>query len=267
MTRSSRLLLFCLALITPASAQSGTPTPTTAPPPPQLQGEDSDPTRPVVWSLREEYYNLRGSDAWANAFIVRRDKAFFEDRKEWWTGKRGFITRFDMPLVVTHNPVETQGGLGDLYLQALYFPHLTRKFAFAGGTGMLLPTATDELLGTGKVTIAPALAPVWFIPRRGMFFIKLQDFVSVAGDDSRPDLHYFTTNPLLTWSFQKKWWTQLDGETKTNFQTGGNSGYRVGVLLGRVLKNRFGAWVKVEVPFGKYREGDVSIKTSLFRVK
>src|SRR5262245_10994253 len=140
MHRTGWLVSLWLALVISAPAQS-TPTPTAAPPPP-AEGEDSDPTRPVVWSLREEYYNLR-NDAWANAFLIRRDKAFF-DRKQWWTGRRGFLTRFDMPFVVTQTPSDTQGGLGDLYLQALYVPRLSRRFALAGGSGIFLPTATDK---------------------------------------------------------------------------------------------------------------------------
>jgi hypothetical protein len=50
--RGGILILFSCVI---AVAQAG-PSPTLAPPPPA--GDDSDPTRPVVWSLREEYYNL-----------------------------------------------------------------------------------------------------------------------------------------------------------------------------------------------------------------
>ena len=62
-------------------------------------------------------------------------------------------------------------------------------------------------------------------------------------------------------------WTQLDGETKTHFEADGRTGYKAGALLGRMFNGKTGASVKVEVPFGGYREGDVTLKVSLIRVK
>jgi hypothetical protein len=72
-------------------AQGGSPT--IAPPP--TAGDDSDPTRPVRWSLREEYYNLPGP-AWNNAFIFRVDRAVFKERLR-PLGKSGVLTRLDIP--------------------------------------------------------------------------------------------------------------------------------------------------------------------------
>jgi hypothetical protein len=71
--RAGMLVVFSVI----AAAQAG-PSPTVAPPPPDAAGEDSDPTRPVVWSLREEYYNLPGQ-AWSNAFLFRSDRAFLKE--------------------------------------------------------------------------------------------------------------------------------------------------------------------------------------------
>jgi hypothetical protein len=218
-----------------------------------------------VWSIREEYYNLRG-DSWSNVLIFRSDRAFFKGRPR-LGGKTGLLTRFDLPVAVNHHAGETRAGLGDLYLQVLYLPYLTRKFGFAAGTGLYLPTATDERLGTGKVIVAPVVAPIWFFPERGFFFLKLQDQISVAGDPDRPDLHYFTTTPLLVWRVKRKWWVQFDTEAKTQIRASGHTGYKSGFLIGRVLKGRTAVWVKPEVGWGRYREIDFAIKTSIFRVR
>lgn len=260
------LLLFCSAL---AAAQAPPP-PTPASPPQQPSsteaGEDSDPTRPVVWSLREEYYNLRG-EAWNNVFLFRVDRAFLKDRPQ-LTGKRGILTRLDIPAVVAVRPDETQGGLGDIYWQALLVPYLTKDFGFAAGSGVSLPTATDRRLGTGKLTLAPAVVPVWFIPQRGFAFVKVQDYISVAGASDRPDLHYLTVTPLLLWRFQgKPYWVQFDVESKTDWKADGHTGYKVGFLFGRMMRNRFGAWIKTEVGLGPYRDATLAIKTSFFKVR
>ncbi len=243
-----------------AIAQTGSPT--VAPPPPA--GDDSDPTRPVVWSLREEYYNLPGQ-AWNNAFLLRLDRAVLKARPR-PLGKSGILTRFDIPFVVAHRADGTSAGLGDIYGQALLLPHLKGKFVIAAGSGVFLPTATNKRLGTGKLTIAPAVAPVWFIPKRGFFFVKVQDYFSVAGDNDRPDLHYMTITPLLVWRLEgKPYWIQLDAETQTNWKADAHTGYKTGFLFGRMLKRR-GAWIKVEVGMGPHRVQSLAIKTSMFKV-
>ncbi len=259
-TRVEAGLLILFFSVT-AVAQTGSPT--VAPPPPA--GDDSDPTRPVVWSLREEYYNLPGR-AWNNAFLLRLDRAVFKERPR-PLGKSGILTRFDIPFVVAHRADGTSAGLGDIYAQALLLPHRKGKFVLAAGSGVFLPTATNRRLGTGKLTIAPAVAPVGFIPKRGFFFVKVQDYFSVAGDNDRPDLHYMTITPLLVWRLKgKPYWIQLDAETQTNWKADAHTGFKSGFLLGRMSKKR-GIWIKVEVGIGQYRVQSFSIKTSMFKVR
>ena len=158
--------------------------------------------------------------------------------------------------------------MGDIYAQALLLPYLTKKFAFAAGSGVSLPTATNGRLGTGKLTLAPVVAPVWFIPNRGFFFVKVQDYFSVAGAGSRPDFHYMTVTPLLVWRIKgTPYWTQLDAESQTNWNADGHTGYKAGILFGRMTKKRAGAWIKVEVGMGPFRVASLAIKTSIFKVR
>ena len=259
-TTRLRAVVFILFFSVLAVAQGS---PTVAPPPPA--GDDSDPTRPVVWSLREEYYNLPG-ESWNNAFVFRLDRAVLKERPR-PLGAKGILTRVDIPFVVAHRPDGTSAGLGDIYGQALLLPYAKGKFVFAVGSGVFLPTATNRRLGTGKLTIAPAAAPVWFIPKRGFFLIKAQDYFSVAGAGDRPDLHYMTIMPLLVWRLKgKPYWIQLDAETQTNWKVDARTGVKAGFLLGRMTKRR-GMWLKVEVGMGQYRVQTLAIKTSVFKVR
>ena len=252
-----------LILFLSASAVAQGNSPTVAPPPPA--GDDSDPTRPVVWSLREEYYNLPG-ESWNNAFVIRVDRAVLKERPR-PLGRKGILTRLDIPLVVAHRPDGTSAGLGDLYGQALLLPYAKNKFVFAAGSGVFLPTATNRRLGTGKLTIAPAAAPVWFIPKRGFVLVKAQEYFSVAGANDRPDLHYMTITPLLVWRLKNKpYWIQLDGETQSDWKRDGHTGFKTGFLFGRMTKRR-GMWIKLEVGMGPHRVQSFSIKTSIFKVR
>jgi hypothetical protein len=109
---------------------------------------DSDPTRPILFSLRPEIYSPN-RDVTQTALIFRYDRAQLGQRR-WLPGKRGVITRFEMPLASTAvSGGATQVGLGDAYAQLLVSPYFTRTFAFVVGSGLRVPTATDPLLGTG----------------------------------------------------------------------------------------------------------------------
>ncbi len=255
-----------LLLLSALAAAQTTPSATSAPPSQSsTEGADTNPTSTVVWSLREEYSNLRGQP-WNNVLLFRSDRIFWKDRHR-IIGKRGILTRVDIPVVVAVRPDETRAGLGDIFGQVLLVPHLTKDFAFAAGSGISFPTATNPRLGSGKLVIAPVAVPVWFIPKRGFVLVKVQDYISVAGANDRPDLHFFTVTPTLVWRLQgKPYWFQLDAESRTDWKAQRHTGYKVGFLLGRMTRKRYGAWIKTEVGLGPYREATLAIKTSIFKV-
>jgi hypothetical protein len=203
---------------------------------------------------------------WNNAFIFRIDRAVLKERPR-PLGRNGILTRVDIPFVIAKRADGASAGLGDIYAQTLLLPYRKGKFVLAAGSGAFLPTATHRRLGSGKFTVAPVVAPVWFIPKRGFFLVKAQEYFSVAGDGDRPNLHYMTITPLLVWRFKgKPYWIQLDGETQTDWKRDGDTGYKTGFLFGRMVKRR-GVWIKLEVGMGPNRVQSFSIKTSIFKVR
>ena len=228
-------------------------------------GADTDPTKPVLFSLRNEFYRLRG-DAWQNVFLVRAD-ALLIGKTELPGHARGIILRADVPIPTLHNGTNTHTGLGDLYGQALVVPHLSRPFTVALGTGLGVPTATSQTLGSGKWVLAPAIVPVWFFPKRGFAFVKFQDWFSFAGHAARPSVHYLTVTPALLWRVSRRSWTLVDAESRTDWQNGARTWAKAGVLAGTMLSPRNGVTLKLEVPFGASRPGDWTLKAVLFRTR
>lgn len=172
------ILILCLAETLPAEENAG----------------DTDPSRVVYLSFREEYYNLDGG-VWNNQVIYRSDKAIFKKGK--LIRPKGLLLRWDLPFVTTHRGSETTSGLGDLYLQGVLVRSVGRGNV-AVGPALVLPTATNDLVGTGKWQLAPLIVPFWYFSKGlGLFLVKAQDFVSFAGDQERPDLHFFLTTVNL----------------------------------------------------------------------
>ena len=226
---------------------------------------DTDPTKPVFLTVRDEYYDLL-NDAWGNAVILRADRLVL--KQVGLPGKsHGFLTRVDLPFVTLDNGNSTRSGLGDFYGQALLIPSLSKLVTVAWGTGLVLPTATNTL-GGGKWQVAPVLAPISFFGKRqGFVFVKFQDYISFAGDNDRSDIHYFLVTPTLLRRISRTWWIVADSESRTDWKKDNTTSYKSGFQLGKMFTSQFGLWTKLEVPWGPNRQGDWTLKLTALRTR
>lgn len=225
-------------------------------------GQDTDPTKPVAFSLRDEFARLNATTS-VNSFIFRVDRLLLEGLGISGPA-RGVLARLDIPVNTFSSSSTTETGLGDIYMQALVAPRIQGNFVMAGGTGLVLPTASSTLLGRGKWIASPAIAPVWLFPREGIAYIKIQNWFSFAGQSNRPKVHYLTVTGLILRRISKQWWALLDTESNTDWLKDGHTWYKTGILLGIMFSNRVGVSLKGEIPFGQYRPGDWIIKGNLF---
>jgi hypothetical protein len=226
----------------------------------QAARTDSDPTRPILFSVRSEFYRVT-DDGWRMLTIARYDQAMFRNRP-WLGGRRGMLIRLELPAAAGQAPgVATAGGLGDAYAQLLLIPRLTGRFAFAAGGGLFIPTATNKVLGTGKWTAAPAAIPVWFTRGVGMVYVKFQNVTSFAGDAARPDANVLLVTPTVIRTLGRTSWVLIDSETKTDWRRGGRTGVKSGVQFGHIMARRLGFWVKPELWWGPNQDGRWNLKT------
>ena len=244
--RVAALVVLCLLAPVCAAAQDAK---TTA---------DADPTRPILFSVRPEFYHVAGG-IWRMQAIGRYDQATMRQRR-WFGGKRGLLLRFEVPLVSADTPATSRSsGLGDSYAQILTVPKLSGRFALATGTGVVLPTATSDLLGGGQWILAPTVVPVWFLRGIGLALLKVQDYISIAGDDARPPVHFLLVTPTFVRSFGGGSWVLLDLEAKTDWNRD-TTAFKSGVQFGRIFSG-VGVWVKPEVAFGGNQGGNWNLKT------
>jgi hypothetical protein len=250
-----------LVLIWPTSIHGQEPGSPASQELPDAPRNDSDPTRAVFFSIRPELTGL-DSDVTRSALIFRYDQAALRKRR-WLPGQRGVILRFEVPIAYARIGARESAGLGDAYAQLLIAPHLTSKFAYVVGTGLVLPTASDDGLGAGGWILAPAGGPVWFFRGRGLLFIKLQNSISVGHDPERPATNVFVFTPTLVRTFAGQWWALADTETRTNWLRDGRTGFKSGLQIGRALGSRAGVWVKPEAWWGPNQDGSWNLKFGL----
>jgi hypothetical protein len=247
------------------NSPSPAPSPSATPIQDRETAAEEDPTKPILFSIRDEYRDLR-SGGWSNTVIFRVDRLAIK-RFGIKGGSKGVLMRFDVPFVTVHRGTATEKGLGDLYGQALYFPQVRQKRMIGIGSGIVIPTATGDSLGAGKLILSPSIFPVWYFKRRERFFlIRIQNYISVAGKSNRPNINYMLVAPALVHRVNEKWWLGEDTEFKWDWQNKLSSAI-TGLQVGRMLKSGFGFWLKPEVPWGPGRSGGFNLKFTFFHLR
>lgn len=241
----------CAATAAPVSAQTA---------PSDVVRSDSDPASPVFVSIRPEFSTI-GDGVEQRSLVIRYDARILGRQRIGW-GVPGVILRFEAPIAAADVNGAAAKGFGDSYGQFFVLPYTVGRFVLATGSGFVLPTASSALLGSGKLTLAPIIAPIWRIPR-GLFFIKFQNFTSIAGDSTRADVNYLLITPMYFNVVQRQWWFQLDTEAKVNWERENGAGFKSGVQLGWMLGSNVGVWMKPEIYWGPNRDGLWNLKTGI----
>lgn len=138
-------------------------------------------------------------------------------------GDWNLISRTIAPIVYQKEIVPGAGsqfGLGDINFTLFLSPKHPAVDGVIWGAGpvLLLPTATDSLLGSGKWAAGPAA--VGLVMRgpwtAGMLANQIWSF---AGDDSRADISNTFVQPFLAYTWPSAWTAAVQSETTYNWKS------------------------------------------------
>jgi hypothetical protein len=178
----------------------------------ELAREDQSPiTRFYVMRFEDNLQLGFGPDDEALNFFRIQPLIPF-DLGEDWT----LLTRVIVPIV--HQPwPESTDGLGDVSVVAFLTPTRSGRFAWGAGPALLLPTATDDLLGTEKWSAGPAAAALY---ASGPWVVGavVQQLWSFAGDAHRPDVDVTTLRPLLNYNLPGGWYLTTSPSIAANWE-------------------------------------------------
>ena len=142
-------------------------------------------------------------------------------------------------------------GLGDIQTSLFLSPTKVGPVIWGAGPVISFPTATQDILGTKKVSIGPT-AVVLSIRGHWLFGALVQNLFSVAGPKARADVNQMLMQPFVNYNLRKGWYLTSSPIITANWEV--NSGNRwtvpVGGGVGRI------------VHFGKQ---PVNIYTQFFR--
>lgn len=134
------------------------------------------------------------------------------------------VSRTIMPIVYQDDIFPGAGdqlGLGDTVQSLFFSPKAPSSFGgllWGAGPVLLIPTATDSLLGSEKFGIGPT-AVVLKQSGRWTYGVLGNHIWSVAGDDDRADVSATFLQPFVTYTTPDAWTFSLNTESTYNWKT------------------------------------------------
>jgi hypothetical protein len=96
-------------------------------------------------------------------------------------------------------------GLGDINYTAWFSPPGGGSLTWGFGLVSIWPTATDDILGSGKFSIGPSFVLV-NMTEKLMLAAIISDWFSIAGDSERDDVNTFYLQYVATYFLPNKWY-------------------------------------------------------------
>jgi hypothetical protein len=223
------VLAACVALPAPAADE---------------EGDDDEVTSRISptrfrsrFGLRNEYQDeQRGG--YTNFLVARFAHAFSPD----------LALRLDVPFVATDPDApgrSGRSGLGNLSTRLSWRAVNEDAYALVAGGELILDTATDDALGSGKNVISPfAYASIRIPGLNSFLFPYVQYYTSVSGDDARPDVRYTLLRSALLTIWTDGFYSVVDPNLYLNHGSGGEAGMNFEVEVGRFLNSRTMLYVR-----------------------
>jgi len=185
-------------------------------------------------------------------------------------GEWNLIHRFILPLIDTPgmvsgipgipNPVEGDGatGLGDINYSVYLSPADPKKVIWGIGPSLMMDTATDDQLGSGKWSTGPT-AVVLVQPKPWSLGLLGRQLWSFAGDSDRNTVSQMLLEPFINYNLEGGWYLISDMIITANWEA--DSGNQWTVPLGggfgkmfeigsQKMNTKLEAYYNVEKPDG-----------------
>ena len=174
----------------------------------------------------------------------------------------------EVPLLASDVSGADEFGLSDIVIKSSWIPYATKTMGLALGVDLTMPTATKDVLGSGKWQLAPSLTVAFFLPHNIIFAPAYKHGFSFAGEDDRADIHTGTLDFYLVWKFdQNRQWLTLDPtflfDYKNDRYESATVRLNYGRVLGKVGEAVLSGFIKPGVGIGHDRPNDWSIEAGL----
>jgi hypothetical protein len=150
------------------------------------------------------------------------------------------ITRTIVPVISQPSfapGMDRENGLGDINFTAFFSPAKPSKLIWGMGPTFLLPTATDDVLGTDKWGAGPA-AVALTMQGPWVYGALANNIWSFAGTDKRDDVNAFLLQPFVNYNLPDGWYLSSAPVVTANWEADSDNTWTVpvGGGVGKIIK-------------------------------
>ena len=180
------------------------------------------------------------------------------------------ISRTIAPLISQPSPLfdSSTNGIGDITQSLFLSPAHPGKLIWGVGPVYTIPSASDTILGTGKVLLGPT-AVFLVTPKPWVIGVLVNNQWSIAGDPNRPDVNAFLAQPFANYNLPGGWFLNTSPIITANWNAPNGQKWTVpiGGGFGRVFKVDDQAYnASIQVYYNVIRPhnaADFNVRTSL----
>lgn len=149
----------------------------------------------------------------------------------------------ELPFAQFESPFLDRTGIGDLNLRAR-FQHTIGSWTFITGLESVIPTASDDVFGSGKYQLNPIAVAVKAVSPQTFIAAIAKHHLSVAGDHHRPDILQGQYRLIIGHAARSGWWFLADPQVWIDYGDSGRIHFAPEAEVGRMLGRRVGLWIR-----------------------
>src|SRR5215467_2656048 len=149
------------------------------------------------------------------------------------------ISRTIIPVISQPDPIRNSNtnGIGDITQSLFFSPVHSGALIWGAGPVFTVPSATDPILGQGKVLLGPTIV-LLTTPGHWVIGVLANNQWSVAGDPLRPRVNTFLAQPFINYNLEHGWYLSTSPIITANWLAAPGQQWTVpvGGGFGRVFK-------------------------------
>ena len=144
----------------------------------------------------------------------------------------------EVPLARFESPAQSKDGLGDITMSlSLGRYNEGQTWSYGAVLESLLPTATSDELGSGKVQLNPSVYGV-FMPTPNWFFaLGYKQHWSIAGDGGRDDINNGRIRGAVAYLSDSNWWVILDPRYYIDYDNASHAKFQPEAEIGTMINH------------------------------
>jgi hypothetical protein len=149
----------------------------------------------------------------------------------------------EMPLAAFDSPGVEEAGLGDLNLRGRVQRQIGR-WTFIAGAEAVLPTATDDTLGSGKFQLNPTVVAVYSFSAQTFIVAAAKHLFSLAGESDRADIAQGQYRIILAHTTASGWWFLADPQLWIDYGNEQRLHFAPELEIGKMVGTQTGVWLR-----------------------